>query len=271
MIAPVSYQRDIREIREMIGQERALDDTLSLFEKYYIRVFGVPINGLRIRARRILPLVTSKYKKIMDAGCGQGIFSFEIARRLPDSSITGVDIDKELIDRNRRIAEKLGLRNCVFEIQDIERIEKTDSYDLILSVDNLEHLKEDDRALESFYAALKPAGELILHVPAYYRRWFFFNWKVNFDVEGHFRPGYTKDEIEEKTQRAGFAIFESYYTFGFLENLTNNISYLITGARMKNKLLYGLILPLLLFIAYFGRNSRPARGAGVLIKARKGK
>jgi hypothetical protein len=110
-----------------------------------------------------------------------------------------------------------------------------------------------------------------LHVPGYYRRWFFFKWKVNFDVAGHVRPGYTKDEIEEKTKNAGFVILESYYTYGLLENFTNNISYLITGARMKNKFLYGLIFPLLLFVAYFGRNSRPARGAGVLIKARKGK
>jgi hypothetical protein len=40
-------------------------------------------------------------------------FSFEIARRLPDSLVTGVDIDKELIDRNRLIAEKLGLKLSV--------------------------------------------------------------------------------------------------------------------------------------------------------------
>ena len=252
-----------------IGKELIYDKSLSKFERFYIRLFGVPINGLRNRARRILPLITRKYKKILDAGCGQGIFTFEIARRLSESSITGVDIDNKLLERNRQIAEKITLKNCHFKFQDITRMNIKEEFDLIISIDNLEHVRDDESVLKKFNSALKPDGEMILHVPGYYRRWFFFNWKVNFDVEGHYRPGYTREEIVKKTEKTGFKIIESYYTYGWMETFTNNISYLITGARMKNKSLYALIFPLLLLISYFGRNSRPAKGAGVLIKAKK--
>ena len=51
----------------MIGRELIHDPSLSRLEKAYVRVFGIPINGLRIRARRILPLVHSGYRAILDS------------------------------------------------------------------------------------------------------------------------------------------------------------------------------------------------------------
>jgi trans-aconitate methyltransferase len=54
-------------------------------------------NGLRIRARRILPFIQKKYKNILDVGCAQGIFTFELARKFPESVITGIDINKDYL------------------------------------------------------------------------------------------------------------------------------------------------------------------------------
>lgn len=252
-----------------LGSELIHDETLSSLEKLYIRIFGVPINGLRIRARRVLPLITPKYRQIMDAGCGTGVFTYEIAKKLPDSSVTGIDIDKTALNVNTLIAKKIDLKNCFFEFQDISQMSIQNRFDLILTVDNLEHIENDQDALNRFFNALKPNGELIIHVPGYYRRWKFFGWAVNFDVEGHFRPGYTKEQLEEKLRKAGFSINEIYYTYGWIETITNNISYWITRARMENKILYALVFPLLNFMSYFGRKSRPMKGAGVLAVAVK--
>jgi 2-polyprenyl-3-methyl-5-hydroxy-6-metoxy-1,4-benzoquinol methylase len=253
----------------MLGQELAHDEQLSTAERLYIRLLGVPINGLRIRARRILPNVTPRFKKILDAGCGQGIMTFEFAQRLPDSHITGYDIDQQLLERNRKIAEKIAVRNCTFEYEDLTRMDVESRFDLIVSVDNLEHIQDDQDVLRRFCRALVPEGEVLIHVPGYYRRWWFFRWAVNFDVEGHVRPGYTKEEIVQKVEQAGLHVYESYYTYGWLETVTNNISYWITGARMRHKYLYAVAFPWLLLISYFGRNSRPGKGAGVLVRARK--
>ena len=253
----------------MIGNILASDTSLSTLERLYIRLFGVPINGLRIRARRILPYLVPKYHRILDAGCGQGVFTFEAARRLPASLVTGMDANSGLIERNRRIADAAGLSNCRFECGDIAAIPADSRYDLILSIDVLEHIEDDIGVLTGYYRALEPQGELLLHVPGYYRRWPLFSWRVNFEVEGHCRPGYTMDDITGKVEGAGFAVIERYHTYGWLETMTNNISYAITGAKMKRKGLYTLVFPILLFISYFGRNSRPERGAGVFIHARK--
>ena len=253
----------------MIGKELAFDESLPALERLYIRLFGVPINGLRIRARRVLPYITPKFRRILDSGCGQGIFTFEVARRLPASTITGMDTNSELIDRNRRIADIAGMSNCRFECGDIADIRPDNQYDLILSIDVLEHIENDVRVLNSYYRALAPSGELLLHAPGYHRRWPLFSWMVNFEVEGHCRPGYTMEEIAGKVEGAGFAIIERYYTYGWLDTISNYLSYAVTGARMKRKHLYALVFPILLFISYFGRNSRPERGAGVFIHARK--
>ena len=119
------------------------------------------------------------------------------------------------------------------------------------------------------YEALAPGGTLIVHVPAWDRRWVFFGWKDNFYVESHVRQGYKKEQIVEKVLSVGFKIDEAYYTYGWLETITNNLSYLKTGAREKNKMLYAFAFPVLSVISWFGRKSRPERGAGVLVIGRK--
>lgn len=150
-----------------LGSEIALSKNTPLLQRIYIRVFGVPINGLRIRARRILPLIHPKYKNIMDAGCGPGVFTFEIARRLQESRVTGFDILDDLLENDRLIAGKLGLQNCFFEKQDITAMEVKEKYDLVISIDNLEHIENDLLALQKFYNTLIPGGELLIHVPDY--------------------------------------------------------------------------------------------------------
>ena len=253
----------------MIGKEIALGDNLSKLEKLYIFLFGAPICGLRIRARRILPLLKDRYVNIMDAGCGAGIFTFAIARKFPESMVTGIDIDNNLILSNREIARKSGAKNCVFITQDICQLDITDRFDLVISIDNLEHIEDDELALKSLYKSIINGGRIIIHVPGFYRQWFFWRWKVNFHVEGHRRPGYTKKRIVEKVKKVGFKVNDAYYTYGWLETVTNNISYLISGAEMKNKFLYALVFPFLNFFSYFGRNALPEKGAGVIVIAEK--
>jgi SAM-dependent methyltransferase len=252
-----------------LGSEFAYSPSTSKLQKFYIRIFGVPINGLRIRARRILPMITPRYKNILDAGCGPGVFTFELARRLPESKVTGIDILDGLLEDDRVIAQKIGLPNCFFRKVDITNMTLENEFDLVLSVDNLEHIDNDEHALKMFYKSLMKDGEMILHVPGLYRRWMFFKWKENFFVEGHFRPGYTLDEITEKVKRAGFEIKEAYYTYGWIETVTNNISFVITKAEMYHKLLYAFVFPFLNALSWFGRKSRPPKGAGVLVIAKK--
>ncbi|MBE1299272.1 MAG: methyltransferase domain-containing protein [Alteromonadaceae bacterium] len=253
----------------MIGKELGLTPGIGKLEKFYIWLLGVPISGLRIRLRRVLPQLTGNPRRVLDAGCGRGVLSYEAAKRFNTAEVVAVDIDEEQLQKNKAVANQAGLDNLKFVAEDIANLQFNNEFDLAISVDNLEHLQDDHAGIRSLNRALAMNGKLVLHVPGYQRRWFWFKFTTNFDVPGHFRPGYFKDEITEKLQQHGFDIDYSQYTFGWLETVSNNISYFITKAEAKNKLIYALVFPVLNVLAYLGRNAKPDNGAGVLVLARK--
>ena len=251
------------------GRELTLDPQRSRFERAYARVFGAPANGMRIRLRRVLPATSGSFASILDAGSGQGVFSFELAKLHPEGQVVGIELDSSLVDRANKIAQRAGLRNCRFAIGDVTKLDFDAAFDLVVSVDNLEHVEDDVKAMHGLWRALKPGGRLVVHVPGYERRWLIFGRRVNFDVPGHVRPGYRRSELVEKLGDAGFQLQSCEATYGTLETFTNNVSYLITGADQQNKALYALVFPVLLLVSWFGKFSHPEWGAGVLAVARR--
>lgn len=251
------------------GRELANDPQRSSFERLYTRLLGAPANGLRIRLRRVLPSTKGDYGSILDAGCGSGVFSYELAKQHPTAKVVGVELEQELVDRDNHNARAAGLTNLSFQQGDVTKLDFDAEFDLVVSVDNLEHVEDDIGAMRTLFAALKPGGTLVVHTPGYERRWLFFKRRVNFDVPGHVRPGYRAEELATKLRDAGFVVRKYQYTYGPVETWTNNISYLISGADQRNKPLYAAVFPLLLAISWFGQWSRPRWGAGVLAIAQR--
>lgn len=250
------------------GQELYRDYTLSLPERLYCGLLGIPIVGLRIRLRRINKLLPNTASNILDAGCGRGIFSRHLAMRYPAARVTGVDSDTSLQARNQDIAASMDITaRCDFVVADLTTYSPSKRFDLILSVDNLEHIQDDVGVIRKLATLLEDHGTLIVHVPHYYRRWPIFRWTANFDVPGHVRPGYHLAEIRSRIENAGLSIQASGFSYGFLENLANNLSYAITGAEEKRKYLYALLFPILNLVSWLGQWSKPNFGAGVWIQA----
>lgn len=252
------------------GAEQSLDPELSWPERVYVRCLGVPVNGLRIRLRRVLPATKGSYRRILDAGCGPGVFTMELAKRHPQAEVLGIDIDGAAVQRAERIAAKAGIPNCRFVTADVTELGYSEEFDLAVSVDNLEHVEDDVRAMRNLRRALVPGGVLVLHTPGYHRRWPVLAKRVNFEVPGHVRPGYLPEELSAKLASAGFDVRTVRSTFGILETLTNNISYAITGAERRNKAVYAAVVPFLLGLSFFGQFSRPEWGAGILAIACRG-
>jgi SAM-dependent methyltransferase len=257
------------DVRGFPGRELAFDPGRGRFERMYARLLGAPANGLRIRLRRVLPATSGSYRTILDAGCGPGVFSFELAKRHPDAQVLGVDSDPGLVSRGNQIVVRAGLLNCQFDEGDVTKLGFDDAFDLVVSVDNLEHVADDIGAMRTLLHALRPGGRLVVHVPGYERRWLILGRRVNFDVPGHVRPGYKAEELVAKLEEAGFEVISHSYTYGALETFTNNLSYLITSADQRNKAVYAAVFPVLLAVSYLGRWSRPSWGAGVLAVARR--
>ncbi len=263
----------------MVGKELAFDSSLNRLERLYVSVLGAPISGLRIRVRRLMPtlerIVRDKSEEghgqlhVIDVGCGTGVFSFEVAKRFPHTRVLGVDNWVELVEKDIQIAGAAGLSNCKFQVADVMNLATQRDFDIAVCIDNLEHIEDDATAIANIRGCLRPDGLALFHVPGLYRRWLLFGKHTNFDVKGHVRPGYTLEEIRSKVESAGFSILEAHYTYGWLETVTNNLSYLITGADRRNKYTYALIFPLLNALAFFGQWARPSWGAGVVVLAQR--
>lgn len=251
------------------GSEFYRHSSLGVLERWYCRLFGIPIVGLRIRVRILTKLLPANASRILDAGCGRGVISRILARRYHNSSVDAVDENAAAQEVNKRLARVMKLENCHFITDDLLNLSNENYYDLIVSVDNLEHVQDDIALLKAFYNAILPAGFLVLHVPHYFRRWPICKWRKNFDVPGHVRPGYHLPEITERVRRAGFDIVRSGFSYNFFENLVNNLSYAITGAQEKNKIIYAILFPFLNFIAWAAHWKMPRLGAGVWVIAKK--
>jgi SAM-dependent methyltransferase len=256
----------------MLGHEQIYNPDYSALEKLYIFLFGVPIIGLRIRGRNVFSLIPRDrtYRRILDAGCGLGVFSFELGRRFPRAEVLGVDLLDHLVQKCRQIAQRSHTGNVSFRQGSVETLTEENVFDLITCVDLLEHVEDDTSVLRCLHRATVPKGVLVLHVPALYRRYPVWKKSLNFDVETHVRAGYELEAIRERTEKAGYSIREVGYTYGFWETLANNVSYMITRARMQNKGLYAMALPVLYLLSLLGYRARPEKlGAGVFAVAEK--
>jgi hypothetical protein len=111
---------------------------------------------------------------------------------------------------------------------------------------------------------------LLVHVPHLTRNIFGWQRENWMDIDGHVRPGYTKDELTRLLTRGGLHVKTCIYNYNTMETLTNDISKLITGARERNKGLYALVFPMLLFFSFVGSLYRSQRrGSGLVALAVK--
>ncbi len=254
------------------GSEIALSPGLSPAERLYVRILGAPILGLRIRARTILPFLDRipVPKKVADAGCGRGMITLACARRFPSAKVIGVDLDDGQNRINHQIAEKSGIKNVRFVTMDAMKLKELGRFDLIISTDMLEHLEDDLGGVKIFREALEPGGHLLVHVPHLTRNvlgWRRENWM---DIDGHVRPGYTKDGLTHLLEEGGLAVKTCIYNYNSMETLANDMSKLITGAKEKNKGIYAMMFPFLLFLSCAGSLYRsPKDGSGLVAIAVK--
>jgi SAM-dependent methyltransferase len=153
------------------------------------------------RRQTVLSFI-EKYPKdtrILDIGCSGGIL-LKVLKAKGYTDITGIDFSPEAIEQ----CKKNGLNN-VF-VMDAHYPEfKDEAFDLIISSDCLEHLKDDELALKSWNRILKRGGQVVIFVPA-----FMSMWSEHDIINHHFRR-YTKRELVSKSVNAGFNVEKSSY------------------------------------------------------------
>ncbi len=165
--------------------------------------------------RLVVPLITSETKTVLDAGCGTGKHAFYLARAFPHLEVTGLDNRPNVVAQAEAKARQMGLNNLHFIEGDLTANLPPSAYDLIYSIDVLEHIEEDERALSHMAGALRPGGWLAVHTPLTPQT----HWFRRFDLDRlknplHAREGYRRGELETKIERTGLQVERRAYTHG---------------------------------------------------------
>jgi trans-aconitate 2-methyltransferase len=113
-------------------------------------------------AEEVLALLNLKGdERILDIGCGNGKTTAEIAARVPQGKVTGVDASARMVafatSNNQRA-------NLEFAVADARHLTFDHEFDLVVSFNALHWIPEQSLALQSIHNALKPDGRAQLRL-----------------------------------------------------------------------------------------------------------
>src|SRR5262249_10200630 len=97
-------------------------------------------------------------ERILDVGCGDGKITAQIAGRVPDGSVLGVDPSPDMIAFAAQHFGPPASVNLRFEVADARSLTYREEFDLVVSFNALHWVPEQAAALRSIHAALKPGG-----------------------------------------------------------------------------------------------------------------
>jgi ubiquinone/menaquinone biosynthesis C-methylase UbiE len=133
--------------------------------------------------------------KVADLGCGSGFYSMVLARAVGDKGkVYAIDVQKGLLDRIKKEAEKEELRNIEVIWGDVDDIGGTklrdDSVDAVVATNLLFQIENKDNFAREIKRILKKGGKLLL-----------VDWSSSFGGVG-------PEQRAVVSQRAGSELFE---------------------------------------------------------------
>jgi len=100
--------------------------------------------------------------KILDAGCGEGIYTLFLAQR--EASLTGIDLSYKYVAIARELTKSLSVK-ADYLVCDLAHVPLPEGYfDWVICNSVLEHVDKDVSALQEMRRVLKPQGTLFLTV-----------------------------------------------------------------------------------------------------------
>ena len=151
----------------MIGQATAALERPP--RRWVQRVWGVPYIQRRQDWAVAWPRLASLPRsgiRLLDAGCGPGAWTLEVAARRPGWEVVG--LDRGAVDAPRAAAVRLRLSNVTFHQGDFLDFVPADRFDVVLSVFSAHYLFKAGQGAELFHRFrrwLAPGGSLVLLGP----------------------------------------------------------------------------------------------------------
>jgi SAM-dependent methyltransferase len=136
--------------------------------------------------------------EVLDFGCGTGAFLEHLERFGPVSAVDSDERAVAFCHARGRDEVQLVPPGAPLPFAD-------DAFDLVTTLDVIEHIDDDVGALAELRRVLKPGGQALVAVPA-----FMFLWGKQDEVSHH-RRRYTARSLRRALEAAGFAVDRTSY------------------------------------------------------------
>lgn len=195
--------------------------------------------------------------EILEIGCGIGNFTALLEGY---GQITAIDIEKKYLPQ---VKEKAKTANIGFgDIEKNKFFFKSKKFDCAVSLNVLEHIKDDEKAIENIRKLLTPKGYLILILPSNPKLYGKIDESIN-----HYRR-YDKKKLIALIKKKGFKVIKSRRL-----NFLGGLGWWFSGKVIKSTvvkknqlMIFNLLAPIFLFIE---KIKEPPIGTSLLVIARK--
>lgn len=201
------------------------------FKGFIFKLIGHPHPNGRVRAGYVRKFFDTK-KKTLDIGCGEGIFYYELAKR--GCHIIGIDYSKEALANMRKKLESVGIYPKIINADAQMLPVKSNSFQQIICLDVIEHLRDANAAIKDMSRVLKKNGVLILSVPneLYLAKPILpINFKEHLRAIGHETAGFDYNELKDMLESNGFKIVRYNYYIKLFGRLMTELTFRAIGAK----------------------------------------
>ena len=154
-------------------------------------------------------------ENVLDVGCGNGSVAISIAKKLPNSFITGIDINKKSIEFAKDKQTNTNLKNLKFINGNIDDFPKIAS-DVVVLSNVLEHIENRILFLKKIQK-ISGAKTFLIRVPYFKRDWeVAFRRKLNmyyFSDNDH-KIEHTIEELKKELSKANLVMRETKTVWG---------------------------------------------------------
>lgn len=222
--------------------------------------------------------VSPKDSVILDAGSGFGQYTYFLAKLSGKYLVTAVDVKEEQIADCNNFFNKAGLGERVkFQIADLTTYSSENTYNLIISVDVMEHIENDTAVFRNFYKNLKSGGWLLISTPSDQGGSDVHDHSESSFIEEHVRDGYNLNAICKQLHDAGFEKAEARYSYGKPGQISWRLSMKYPMLMLGSSKLFFILLPFYYLITfpfciilnYLDLFLHHRSGTGLIVKAVK--
>jgi 2-polyprenyl-3-methyl-5-hydroxy-6-metoxy-1,4-benzoquinol methylase len=221
--------------------------------------------------------VKRSYISVLDAGMGFGQYSYFLSGINDQWVIRAVDVKEDQVADCSQFFKAVKRNNVHFTVEDLTVFKQENTFDLILSVDVMEHILEDVMVFKNFHASLKNGGMLLISTPSDQGGSDVHGDGETSFIEEHVRDGYNAKEIADKLKSAGFSKADVRYSYGTPGKISWKLSMKYPILMLGKSKLFYLILPFYYLITYpfsfvlnyLDTHMNHPTGTGLIVKAWK--